>query len=85
MIDPDDKSKRLKFFIQKTTRIYQKYEVWRAMDFENLAHQLSLDDDDDIVRFVKFLAGIVKINELNEEECLQNIQFKSMLNSKFFT
>lgn len=80
-IDEKDFKERLKFFIRRTYSIQQKYDLWKAMDYEiALKHIFSEDGIYKEKRFVKFINGFIDYEDLKENGNA-NIAFKAICKS----
>jgi hypothetical protein len=83
IINPEERSKRIKMFRDSNYKILQKYDLWKALDFEKMIKIVQRHDEDNFTKYIKLLYGYVDPSEMNETIKNLYIEFKGFINSVF--
>lgn len=71
------KAQRLNYFSDPSSTLIDKYDLWKAMDFENQIEIVTSQDEDLGIAILKYIYGLYnKETVAVQKEQLNNIQFK---------
>eukprot|EP00347_Sterkiella_histriomuscorum_P005839 403355073 len=77
---------RLRFVRHRCKNIYQKYDIWKALDFEKMIKIIGQNPSDPGLTLFRMVNGLSNENEWNQEtETTQSIQFKFLVCSQLFS
>ena len=83
MLDRKEQAgERLLYFQEKGERVFQKYDLWKAMDFEKQIRIITKSDSDLGMEILKYLFGLM--HQENQDVNIMNIQFKILSKSSIF-
>lgn len=75
------KQQRIDYFNKKAVGEFQKYDLWKAMDFERYIKVVTSHDNDLGIEILKYLY-LRMINQSPHPDSLKEIRFKLLANSQ---